>query len=73
MKTPEQYSNFRLREITEEFVHSERDRSIIIRKFCDRRTMEQLAEEFDLSVSQVKRIITREGETVFRIMETGQN
>ena len=73
MKTPEQYSNFRLREITEEFVHSERDRSIIIRKFCDRRTMEQLAEEFDLSVSQVKRIITREGETVFRIMGTGQN
>ena len=68
METPKQYSNFRLREIVEEFIHSERDRRILIRKYCDKRTIDQLAEEFQMSTSQIKRIITRDGDTVFRIM-----
>ena len=68
METPNRYSNFRLREIVEEFIHSERDRRILIRKYCDKRTIDQLAEEFQMSTSQIKRIITRDGETVFRIM-----
>ena len=68
METPNRYSNFRLREIVEEFIHSERDRRILIRKYCDKRTIDQLAEEFQMSTSQIKRIITRDGNTVFRIM-----
>ena len=44
METPNRYSNFRLREIVEEFIHSERDRRILIRKYCDKRTINQLAE-----------------------------
>ena len=68
METPNRYSNFRLREIVEEFIHSERDRRILIRKYCDKRTIDQLAEEFQMSTSQIKRIITRNGDTVFRIM-----
>ena len=68
METPKQYSNFRLREIVEEYIHSERDRRILVEKFCNRKTMDQIAEKYELSVSQVKRIITRDGETVFRIM-----
>ena len=68
METPNRYSNFRLREIVEEFIHSERDRRILIRKYCDKRTIDQLAEEFQMSTSQIKRIITRDGDTVFRIM-----
>lgn len=74
METPKQYSNFRLREIIEEYIHSERDRKILIRKYCDKRTMEQLAEEFDMSVSQIKRVITRDGIIIFGIMaEDDQN
>lgn len=65
----EQWTNSRFREITEEYIHSERDRRLLIRKYCDDRTMEQISEEFDLSVSQVKRIIYRGADIVFRIME----
>jgi hypothetical protein len=43
--------------IISEWVHSERDRKIIRRKILDGITFEQLAEESDLSVSQVKRIV----------------
>lgn len=41
----------------DEYIHSERDRAILKRRFVDGITYEALAEEFDLSVSQVKRII----------------
>lgn len=68
MEKPKQYSNFRLKQIVEEFVHSERDRKILVRKYCDNRTIEQLSEEFELSVSQIKRIIIKGGVMVFRIM-----
>ena len=68
MKAPKRYSNFRIREIIEEFIHSERDRRLLIRKYCDKRTVFQLAEEFDLSITQVNRIITRDGMIIFGIM-----
>lgn len=64
-----QYSNSRLREIVGEHIHNERDRKILIRKYCDGLTFEQLAEEFDLSVSQIKRIIYKGSFTIFSIME----
>lgn len=64
-----QYSNSRLREIVEEYIHNERDRKILIRKYCDSLTFERLAEEFDISVSQVKRIIYKHSFTIFGIMD----
>ena len=60
------YSNSRLRDIVAEYVHSERDRRIMIRKYADDITLEKLAEEEDLSVSQIKRIIKKHYFTVFR-------
>ncbi|MBP5725980.1 MAG: sigma-70 family RNA polymerase sigma factor [Clostridia bacterium] len=68
MDKPTRYSNFRFREIAEEYIHSDRDRRILIEKFCNKKTIEQIAERFELSVSQVKRVIVRDGETVFGIM-----
>ena len=68
MKEPKRYSNFRLREIIEEYIHSERDRQILIRKYCDKRTIFQLAEEFSLSDTQINRIITRDGFIIFDIL-----
>ena len=65
----EQWTNSHFREITEEYIHDERNRCLLIRRFCDNKTVEQLAEEFDLSVSQVKRIIYKGGQTVFKMME----
>ena len=64
-----QYSNSRLREIVGEYIHSERDRKILIRKYCDSRTIEQLEEEYELSVSQIKRIIYKHSITIFSIMD----
>lgn len=69
MKAPAKYSNFRFREIVDEFVHSERDRKILVRKYCDKRTIGQLAEEFQLSETRIKSILYSEGMTVFSIME----
>ena len=64
-----EYSNSRLREIVGEYVHSQRDRQLFLRRYQDDITLEQLAEEFDLSVTQVKRIIKKHYYTVFRHFE----
>ena len=60
-----QYSNSHLREIVGEYVHDERARRILIRKYADNATLERIAEEEELSVSQVKRIIKKHYSTVF--------
>ena len=64
-----EYSNSRLREIVADFVHDERARRIMLRKYQYNITMERIAEEEDLSVSQVKRIIKKHYNTVFRHFE----
>ena len=61
-----EYSNSQIREIIGEFVHSERDREILCRRLIDGVTFERLAEEFEMSVSQVKRIIRKESVNIFR-------
>ena len=43
-----------------EYCHSERDRSILLRKWVDGIHFEPLAEEVDLSVRQTKEIVKRE-------------
>lgn len=69
MKAPKLYSNSRLREIVAEYIHSERDRAVLIQKYCNKRTIEQLAEEFQLSDTQIKRILYRDSNIIFGIME----
>ena len=55
-----EYSRTRIIEILEEYVHNRQDRQVMILYLTDRpRSLEQLAEETDLSVSTVKRIINR--------------
>ena len=68
MDIPKYYSNFRLREIVEEYIHSERDRKILIRKYCDKRTIKQLADEFYLSETRIKTIISDGAMIIFTIM-----
>ena len=59
------YTNSRLREIVGEYVHDERARRVMLRKYQDNATLERIAEEEDLSVSQVKRIIKKHYISVF--------
>ena len=62
------YSNFRFEELTKEFIHSARDRQMLIRFYVDDATLDELCEEFHLSLTQVKRIVYSGGDTVFNHM-----
>lgn len=59
-----EYSNTQIAEIIDEHIHSERDRAILKRRFIDGICYEPLAEEFDLSVSQIKRIVYKGTNTI---------
>ena len=61
-----EYTNSQIREIIAEYIHSERDRKMLERRLIDGITFERLAEEYELSVSQVKRIIWKDSEIIFR-------
>lgn len=60
------YSRSEIEAAITEWVLNERDRAVIRRRLIDGSTYESLAEEFDLSVSQVKRIVYKAQEKVFR-------
>ena len=64
-----EYSNSRIREIIGEYIHDEKHRRLMVRRLIDNVTIDRLAEEFDLSVSQVKRIIWKDSEIIFRHLE----
>ena len=61
-----EYTNTRIAQVIDEHIHSERDRSILKRRFIDGICYEPLAEEFDMSVSQIKRIIYRNENKIFK-------
>lgn len=60
------YGNSKVREIIMEYIHRDRDREIMLRRLIDSVTVERLAEEFDLSVSQTKRIIKENKALIFQ-------
>ena len=60
-----EYSNSRIREIIGEWIHDERDRRILERRLIDGVTFERLAEEFDMSDRQVRRIVYKLQECLF--------
>lgn len=51
------YTNSQIERLIDELIHSERDRAILKRRLIDGICFEPLAEEFDLSVVQVRRIV----------------
>lgn len=55
------YDNSEINDIIDERIHSERNRKILKRRLIDGICYEPLAEEFDLSVQQIKTIIYRGG------------
>lgn len=69
MKAPDHFSNVRFRQIVEEYVQGEQDRHIMLRKYADKATLEKIAEETGLSVTQVKRVIGKHYFFVFGMMD----
>ena len=61
-----EYSNLEVTAIIDDYIHSERDRSILKRRLSDGICYEPLAEEFDLSVRQIKKIVYKGQEIVFK-------
>lgn len=59
------YKNSEMEAAIDEYIHKERDRQILKRRLCDGICYEPLAEEFDLSVSQVKSIVYRSQDKLF--------
>ena len=65
------YTNSRVEQIIEEYVHSQRDRSLMKRRLIDGICYEPLAEEFSLSVSHVKRIVYKHEKKIFYLLDKG--
>ena len=61
-----EYTNSRILELINEYIHSERDRQILIRRLIDGIHFEPLAEEFAMSDSQIKRIVYKLQEELFK-------
>lgn len=61
-----QYSNFAFAEAVAEYIHSKRDREMLLRFYVDDATLDELCGEYNLSLSQVKRIVSSGGQTVFK-------
>jgi len=60
-----EYTNSEITELINERIHSERNRNILKRRLIDGITYEKLAEEFDLSVAQIKRIVYTNENKIF--------
>lgn len=61
--------NYEIAEAIDRFVRGERARAILKRRILDEICYEPLAEEFDISVSQLKRILIKAQEQLFKGLE----
>lgn len=59
-------SNSEIEHLIDEWIHSERDRKILKRRLIDGICYEPLAFEFDMSVRQMKNIVSRAEEKLFK-------
>ena len=68
-KKPEMFSNYRFRDLVEEFVQGEMNRQILIMFYVEDMTQEEIEEKLHTSVSTVKRVCKRYGIPIFRMLE----
>ena len=69
MRKEFEYSNSDIDHYIDEYIHSERNRRILKRKLIDGITYEALAEEFDLSVTSVKKIVLKGMDTLLKYIK----
>ena len=60
------YTNSQISSVIDEHVHSERDRSILKRRLIDGICYEPLSEEFGMSVRQIKNIVYKLQDRLFK-------
>ena len=61
-----EYTNSQIDHLIDGYIHSERDRKILKRRLIDGICYEPLAEEFDLSVKQVRNIVNKSEMVLFK-------
>lgn len=61
-----EYKNSEMSDLIDEHIHSERNRAILKRRLLDGLCYEPLAEEFDLSVRQIKTIVYKAQKQLFK-------
>lgn len=66
LKIPENISRSQMEHLIDEWCFDERYRYILKRRLLDHICFEPLAEECDLSVTQVKNIVYKQGDKVLR-------
>ena len=62
------YTNSQICALIDEHIHNDRDRKILKRRLVDGICYEPLAEEFDMSDKQVKRIVYKLQERLFKYL-----
>ena len=60
------YTNSQIERLIDEYIHSDRDRRILKRRLIDGICYEPLAEEFDMSDRQIKRVVYKLQEQLFK-------
>lgn len=66
----EDKTNAEIIHLINEYIHSERDRKLMQRRFVDGVRFEPLSAEFDLSTVQTKRIIYKQTEAICNQIRT---
>jgi AraC-like DNA-binding protein len=64
-----EYTNKEIADLIELHIHSERDRKILKRRLIDGIRFEPLAEEVDMSVRHIKRIVYKAQDKLFRYIK----
>ena len=65
MKNYPRYSNDEIRQIIDNWIHSERNRRILYLRLIDGLTLEEIAETLLIDISTVKRNLNRDQDEVF--------
>lgn len=58
-------TNSRITEVISEYIHSERDRGILLDRYVNGYTFERISEKYDMSTVQIKRIVYKNEMKVF--------
>lgn len=61
-----EYSNSEISKVIDEYIHNQRNRNLLKRRYIDGICIEPLSEEFGLSVRQVKNIIYKNENVIFK-------
>jgi len=64
-----EYTNTEMFNLIDEYIHHARDRRVMKDRLINGLGMEALAEKYEVSASQMKRIVDRNQETLFRLLE----